>query len=35
MSETIKGLKLIVTIVNRGKGKTIVEAYQKMALPTT
>ena len=29
MSETIKGLKLIVTIVNRGKGKTIVEAYQK------
>ena len=29
MSETIKGLKLIVTIVNRGKGKTIVEALPK------
>ncbi|MEE0776721.1 MAG: hypothetical protein U0M15_06660 [Bacillota bacterium] len=29
MSETIKGLKLIVTIVNRGKGKTIIEAYRQ------
>ena len=29
MSETVKGLKLIVTVVDRGKGKAIVAAYHR------